>query len=184
MVNEKIIQLIRQRFKVDIVYPQQCEVLSMAIEDATGKSLSTTTLKRMLGFVRGVDTPRLSSLDILAQYLGYNNYSELARAIGEYGTSSEFRHVKKVMSEELTEGDQIQITYQPDRMLRLSYMGNNKYLVNESRGSKLLKGDQLLITAFYVGFDLVVSDVERAGEHLGSYVAAKQGGISTIRILQ
>lgn len=183
MINEKVLKLIRQKFNCEILYSQQCEALSLAIKESTGHSLSTTTLKRMLGFVNGAARPRQSSLDIIAQYVGYSNYSLLAKDIGADSEISDFRTVDNITSDDLTVGEQIQLTYAPNRMLVLSYMGNNKYLVNKSGGGKLQKGDKLLIAGFYVGFELMVVDVERNGIHLGSYIAAKQGGLISVEIV-
>lgn len=107
----------------------------------------------------------------------------LAKDLGEDVDISDFRVVESIDSADLEIGEQIQITYQPNRLLVLSYIGDNKYVVNESRGSKLLKGDKLIIAGFYVGFELLVSDVERGGSHLGSYQAAKQGGLTSVEIV-
>lgn len=183
MLNEKIVNMIRERFKAPIQYPQQCEALALAIQETTGQTLGTTTLKRMLGFVNGPTTPRPSSLDIIAQYLGYPDYKLLAKDLGEDADISDFRNVESIDSLDLEPGEQIQITYHPNRLLILSYLGDNHYLVNESRGSKLLKGDKLIIAGFYVGFELLITDVERARKHLGSYQAAKQGGLTSVEIL-
>lgn len=183
MINDKIRQMILEKFNAPLTYPQQCEALAMAIQEATGQTLGTTTLKRMLGFVNGPASPRPSSLDIIAQYVGYPDYNMLAKDLGEDVDISDFRVVESIDSADLEVGEQIQITYQPNRLLVLSYIGDNKYVVNESRGSKLLKGDKLIIAGFYVGFELLVSDVERGGSHLGSYQAAKQGGLTSVEIV-
>ncbi len=183
MINDKIKQMILEKFNSPIQYPQQCEVLALAIQEETGQMLSTTTLKRMLGFVNGPANPRPSSLDIVAQYLGYPNYNLLAKDLGEDADISDFRVVESIDSADLVVGEQIQITYHPNRVLVLSYLGDNKYLVNESRGSKLLKGDKLMIAGFYVGFELLISDVERDKQHLGSYQAAKHGGLTSVEII-
>lgn len=155
----------------------------MAIEETTGQTLSTTTLKRMMGFINGPAQARPSSLDILAQYLGYPNYELLAKDIGEESEISEFRPVESINSADLEVGEQIQVTYHPNRLMLMCYLGDNRYIVNESRGGKLLKGDKLTIAGFYVGFELLVSDVERSGQHLGSFVAAKQGGLTSVEII-
>ncbi len=175
--------MIRERFNSPLQYPQQCEALALAIHEATGQTLGTTTLKRMMGFVNGPATPRPSSLDIVARYLGYPDYSLLAKDIGEDADISDFKAMESLDSADLEVGELIRITYQPNRMLVLQYLGDNKYMVNESRGSKLLEGDRLMIAGFYIGFELLVSDVERGGCHLGSYQAAKQGGLTSVEIL-
>lgn len=183
MINDKIRQMILEKFNSPLQYPQQCEALAMAIQEATGQTLGTTTLKRMLGFINGPASPRPSSLDIIAQYVGYPDYNLLAKDLGEDADISDFRAVESIDSADLEVGEQIQITYNPNRLMVLSYIGDNKYVVNESRGSKLLKGDKLTIAGFYVGFELLVSDVERGGSHLGAYQAAKQGGLTSVEIL-
>lgn len=183
MINDKIRQKILEKFNAPLQYPQQCEALAMAIQEVTGQTLGTTTLKRLLGFVGGTASPRPSSLDILAQYLGYPDYKLLAKDIGADSEISDFKPVESIDSIDLEVGEQIQITYHPNRFLVLTYIGENKYVVNESQGSKLLKGDKLMIAGFYVGFELLVSDVERGGQHLGSYQAAKQSGLTSVEIL-
>lgn len=183
MINDKIRQMILERFNAPIQYPQQCEALAMAIQEATGQTLGTTTLKRMLGFVKGTANPRPSSLDIIAQYLGYPDYNLMAKDLGEDSEISDFRAVESIDSADLLPGEQIQLTYHPNRLLTLSHIAENRYLVNESRGSKLLKGDILTIAGFYVGFELLISDVERDRKHLGSYQAAKQGGLTSVEII-
>lgn len=183
MVSDKLREMIKERFNAPIEYPQQCEALAMAIYEATGQTLGTTTLKRMLGFVKGGANSRPSSLDIIAQYLGYPDYNLLTKDLGEDCEISDFRAVESIDSADLEVGEQVQITYNPCRVLLLSYLGDNLYLVNEARGSKLLRGDKLMIAGFYIGFELLVSDVERSGRHLGSYQAAKQGGLTSVEII-
>lgn len=184
MIDAKIQQMILEKFNSPLLYPQQCEALSMAIKEATGETLGTTTLKRMFGFVNGPARSRLSSLDIIARYLGYPDYNLLSKDLGEDTDISDFSSVDGIESGDLEIGEQIRISYHPNRMLLLRCIGDNKYEVIESHGSKLLTGDKLIISGFYVGFELIVSDVEREGKHLGSYQAAKQGGLTDVEIVR
>ncbi|MDE7335191.1 MAG: hypothetical protein K2N10_02615 [Muribaculaceae bacterium] len=183
MLKDRIKERILAKFKAPLEYPQQCEALAMAIQEATGQTLGVTTLKRMLGFVKGADAPRRASLDIIAQYLGYPNYSLLAKDLGEDSDISDFEAVESIDSADLEVGEQVRIAYQPNRTLLLSYLGENKYRIDESHGSKLQEGDIVMIAGFYVGFELLISDVERGGNHLGAYQAAKQGGLTSVEIV-
>ena len=183
MIDDKIRQMILEKFKSPLIYPQQCEALAMAIKEETGETLGTTTLKRMFGFVNGPASPRLSSLDIIARYLGYPDYYLLSKDLGEDTDISDFRSVDGIDSVDLEAGERVRISYHPNRRLLLSYIGENRYVVVESEGSKLLAGDRLVIAGLYVGFELLISDVEREGEHLGAYQAAKQGGLTDVEIV-
>ncbi len=172
-----------ERFGAPLEYPQQCEALAMDVREATGEALGTTTLKRLMGFVGGTVAARKSTLDILARYAGYADYRLLAKDLGEDGDISDFREVESLTSADLEAGERVRIAYEPHRELVLSYLGDNLYVVDESRGSKLQKGDRLIIAGFYVGFELLVADVERDGRHLGAYQAAKQGGLTGVEIV-
>lgn len=44
-----------------------------------GKSISSSTLKRLYGYVNDDHKPRNITLDALAQYIGYNNYAEFTK---------------------------------------------------------------------------------------------------------
>lgn len=183
MINEKIKEMILEKFNSPLDYPQQCEALAMAIKEATGHTLGTTTLKRMLGFIKGTASSRKSSLDIIAIYLGYSDYNLLCKDLGDDVEISDFRPIESIDSADLEVGETIEITYHPKRLIVLRYLGNNRYEVTEVHGSKLQKGDLLTIAGFYVGFELLISDVERGGDHLGSYQAAKQGGLTSVEII-
>ncbi|MDE6033286.1 MAG: hypothetical protein K2G15_04920, partial [Muribaculaceae bacterium] len=83
----------------------------------------------------------------------------------------------------LEAGEEVCVTYDPGRRLVMQYLGENLYEVKESEGSKLMAGDKLLIAAFYVGFNLLITDIERGGNHLGAYRAAKRGGLTSVEII-
>ena len=59
------------------------DVLSQAIRDRTKDNLGVNTLKRLFGFKTDKVVPRLSTMDIIAQYLGYKDYETLIKELGE-----------------------------------------------------------------------------------------------------
>lgn len=70
-------QKIEARFGSPIRYPKDCEALSASIYRACNERLSVTTLKRFFGFAKSVEKPRLYTLDVLAAYVGYKDWSSL-----------------------------------------------------------------------------------------------------------
>lgn len=183
MLNEKLREMIETRHGRKLNYSQECEALSESIFQATGERLSMATLKRLFGFVGLQVTPRRSTMDIIAQYVGYPNYQILAKEIGDDTDISDFTPVDEVVSAETDEGTQVQISYEPGRVLVLTYIGNGYYIVNESQKSKLLKGDKIKVSHLRLGGELVVQEVIRDGKNLGSYTGAKQGGLTSIEII-
>lgn len=68
--------------------PKDFDVLSDLVLQKTGQRLSPTTLKRLWGYMHDGGTPRRSTLNILAQYIGYANVEAFAAAKepGQTGT--------------------------------------------------------------------------------------------------
>lgn len=183
MLHKEIIEKIESKHGKKLLYSSDCDSLSEHIREVTGERLSIATLKRMCGFTSQTVAPRRSSLDILAAYLGYSDYATMAKIMGFDSTIiSDFAEADEIIASDIDAGTQIQITYQPDRMLVLSYLGESKFIVNEAYNTKIQKGDTLKITHFVHGMELFVSEVIRADQNLGMYVAAKAGGLTSIEI--
>ncbi len=182
MLPQSIVNKILAKYGKDTIYPGDCAALGGEI------GLSEATMKRMLGLV-GKDspernrTPHVSTMDILSAWLGYKNYKELLREIGEEDYSSEFTSMESIDAADLNAGTQVQIKYEPSRIIVMSYMGDDQFLVNESKNSKLIKGDVLTISHLVLGQELLVKDVKRDGKSLGSYRGAKDGGLTSLEII-
>ena len=182
MLPQEIVKKIEAKLGMEINYPQQCEIVAQAIEDETGQTLGVSTVKRMLGFLNEDRIPRQSTMDILSKFLGYKDAALMSKDISKDSEISDFTWMECVEPEDLKEGTQLQITYDPQRLLILTYLGDNKFIVNESKRSKLEKGDVLEIHQLVVGHELLVNDVTREGKSKGSYTGAKQGGLTSIEI--
>lgn len=63
--------------------PRDFESLSRHIKERTGECVSPSTLKRIWGYMKDGGEPRPSTLNVLAQYLGYSDISQLACDSGE-----------------------------------------------------------------------------------------------------
>lgn len=183
MLNEKIREKIEAKHGQKMTYSQDCESLSESIYKETGERLSIATLKRLFGFVGLQVVPRMSTMDIIAQYVGYPNYNILAKEIGDDTEISDFTPVDEIVASETDEGTQIQISYDPGRVLVLTYIGEGYFIVNESIKSKLQKGDKIKVSHLTKGFKLLVSDVIRDGRSLGAYTGAKEGGLTSVEII-
>lgn len=184
MLNGKIRDMIQARFGREVKYSQDCEALSENIYEVTSQRLGVTTLKRMFGFTSAAVMPRESTMDIIACYLGYEGgYRALASALGPDTEISMFEHIDTIDLAELSVGTRLQVTYYPDRRIIMTYLGCSQFEIDTSNGSKLAKNDIITIANLSVGFDLLVSKVIRNGVDLGSYRAAKSGGLISIDLI-
>ena len=122
-------------------------------------------------------------LDIIARWLGYENYRTLLREIGELDFSSEFTSLDSIDVIDLDEYTQIEVKYEPSRVILMTYLGGGIFLVNESKNSKLLKGDRLRLSHIVLGQEMMVREVIRDGKNLGGYRAGKDGGLTSLEII-
>ncbi len=182
-LSKQLKKKIEERLGTPLKYSADCDRLAAAIEDATGERLGVTTIKRMFGFAGEQVEPRGTTMDIIAQYLGYANMRDMTRQLGDAADISMFSPVDKIYVADLPEGTQIQLTYDPRRLLVITYLGDFWFIINEAIGSKLRKGDKIRLTQLAKGFELLVTDVVRDGSNLGSYHAAKDGGLTSMEII-
>lgn len=182
-LSKELIKRIEAKLGRQLKYSADCELLAQAIEDITGERLGVTTIKRLFGFAGEQVEPRGTTMDIIAQYLGYRDMNHMASKLGNEADISMFTPVDEIDPAELMEGTQIQISYDPDRVIVMTYIGEGRFIVNESVNSKLRKGDKLHIAQLAKGFELLALDVVRDGMSLGPYHSAKNGGLTSIEII-
>lgn len=182
--NKEIIRMICRRSGMEMNRSADFDTLSLDINRVTGQHLSVNTLKRMFGFNATQVTPRLSTLDIIAAYLGFTSYDALIHMLGPQSDISLFSPVECIDVDGLRKGTQVRLAYDPNRLFLLTYIGGCQFIVNEAIGShNVRKGDVLTITQLAVGHRLVASHVVRDGADLGAYESAKLQGLHSIEII-
>lgn len=174
-----IIGLLKEKFGNDIRVSRDCELLTLDIESVTGEHLGVNTMKRLLGFIDDERNTRQSTLDVISRYLGYPDWDTL-RLKDESSSNSVFDDRDEYLACNFEKGQGLVVTYPPNREITMEYVGENHFSVIESKNSKLLKGDLLTLTHIVRGYPLLVSEVIRDGENMGSYTAGKAQGINFI----
>lgn len=158
--------------------PVDFEWLEMQIEKKTKEQVSASTLMRVWGYRKGVST-RQSTLDILARYLGYADYvtfCQWAPQKDEEPQSDEVvsRHLR---SSDLHAGQQVELTWQPDRRCVVQLQKGKYFKVIEAEQTKLSVGDTFECDIFIEGEPLYLSQLVHEGRPPMVYVAGKKSGI-------
>ena len=183
-----IIELLREKSGHEIRLSRDCELLALDVESVTGEHIGVNTMKRLLGFIADERTPRTSTLDVIARYLGYANWDALLwnrrehvraalRLIDENSSNSAFDDRDEYLACYLEKGQQVIISYPPNRKLTIENLGDNHFRVVESENSKLQKNDVLTLTHIVRHYPLLVAEVIRDGQSLGAFTAGKAQGI-------
>lgn len=183
MISLTIIEMIRKKSGLDFSNPKDFEVLSAAFP--AKDRLGVNTLKRLMGYAKSPIEPRKTTLDAVAHYLGTDSWETL---IGIQPVESDWVE-KAFFADEIREGSLVEASWFPDRHLVLRCIGENRFLVTESRNGKLRKDDEVVILNFRLQYPLQVLQVIRdgetvrdaAGNELG-YVAGRQNGLTELFI--
>lgn len=168
---------VARRFSSRLQTSTDFEALSQSIESSLGVLISVSTLKRLWGYVRPQAKPRMSTLNLLAQYTGRPSYQALCQELRD---SSGFISAERLDTGSLTPGTEVILSWVPDRKIRIKYLGNNTFRVIDAGGSKLCAGDEFKALAFLKGHPLYIDSIKRNGKTLPPYVAGRSSGLSGI----
>ena len=81
-------------------------------------------------------------------------------------------------SNELTEGDLVEVSWLPNRVCVFRYLGDNHFIVESSKNAKLQVGDTFDAIAFIIGKPMYLDNLHLSEGSITSYVAGKKNGIT------
>ena len=158
------------------------------IEKRMREHISESTLERVWGYsTRGYNTISLRTLNVLAIYATGKRWREFCELLEiESNFGSDIFVCKVIYSDELAIGDRLRIAWMPNRVCVVRYKGDNNFVAEECQNSKMQPGDTFCCAAFYLGHELCVYDLRRAGAECSNscnYVMGKQNGLTGLEKL-
>ena len=182
MLSKVIKNMVEQKFG-QIRYPRDCDALALHISTMCKTGLSGSTLKRLFGFTKskGNEQPRLYTLDIISNYLGYKGWEELAMQLIKGEVDENFVSLDELIPGKLKKGETIQLGYGPGKEITLQYTGKNQFIVKASNDGKLCATDMIKFQKAVLHYPLLINEVTHAGNNAGQYVAGRISGITYIR---
>lgn len=176
---------IETSIKRKIQTPADFDFLRGIIWERTHEQISTSTLKRLWGYVDGVDNARNSTLNVLSKALGYENWDVfILKLKSENMYNSDLVMSESVSSSDLNVGDMLLIAWQPNRVCRLKYLGEDKFEVVEAQNSKLKVGDTFRCGLFILGEPVYINDL-RQNNGTGEpklFVVGNRSGLTKLKI--
>lgn len=176
---------IETSIKRKIQTPADFDFLRGIIWERTHEQISTSTLKRLWGYVDGVDNARNSTLNVLSKALGYENWDAfILKLKSENVDNSDLVMSESVSSGDLKIGDMLMIAWQPNRVCVLKYLGDNKFEVMKSQNSKLKVGDTFRCGLFILGEPVYINDL-RQNNGTGEpklFVIGNKSGLTKLRV--
>ena len=179
---EQLKEIVIRQLGRSLESPRDFEYLSEQIQVVTGEYLSPTTLKRLFGYIPQTSEPRVTTLSIIARYVGYKGWQDY---LTNSHTESDFVAAKKIMTKELAIGQKITLAWNPDRECMIEYLGNNRFVVLHAANAKMQVGDQFTATQFVLGQALTAMDyiaVREPNTKQDTYIAGAQSGLTKLEL--
>lgn len=169
-------QDIEQQVNRKICTPAEFDFLANAIWEQLHQYISSTTLKRLWGYISGSDTVRHSTLCILAQFIGYDHWEQYIQHLAEQSeVESDAFLGQGVRTEQLSSGECVEVSWQPNRRCVFRYLGDMRFVVVYAENSKLHIGDTFYSACFLIGQPMYLDRLKGTS----SYVAGKHNGLTT-----
>ena len=191
-VSVNIPEVTALRGRVEEVFGQPLQThnsflaLVDAVEAALREHLSESTLERLWAYsTRGADAVSLRTLDVLSRYVGAASWKDFRSGLKASSAveSAEFTG-ESIVSTRLEPGARLQLGWLPDRLITVTYIGHNRFVVEESLNSSLQPGDSFECLQIQAGRPLYLDRFRRAGSTAESrYVAGERHGLTAVRAL-
>lgn len=175
---------IETALKKKLQTPKDFEYLRERIYARLHTLVSRTTLMRLWGYVDEEVTPRKGTLDILSRFLGYQDwesYQENA-SLPKEQQSSPVMSRKLNVNSDLYIGERLRLTWQPDRVCDVEYLGELSFRVIASENTRIQPGDTFQCSLIIEGEPLYLDNL-RKGDGSSSaetiaYVCGKKTGVN------
>ena len=141
--------------------------------------ISSTTLKRIWGYLKERTDTRVAILDALSRFVGYRDWDNFCQDFTEIEDSDQELVIVKdtLYSKSLQDGQMLDIHWYPNRTCRLQYIGKELFKVIDSTTGRLSKGDTFQCSLFIEGEPLYLSRFLHEENPPVVFVLGRRGGI-------
>lgn len=172
---------IEQQVGQQLQSPADFQLLIQQIWEKQHAVLSLSTIKRLWGYVESNGEPRLSTLNTLAKFLDFADWNAYLVALEQRGgTESAMFTGEGIQTADLQAGDKVAVAWQPNRQCTFRYIGDNQFVVEDSKNAKLQQGTTFSAARFMIGQPMYLDNILLADGTRTSYVAGKRNGLTSV----
>lgn len=158
--------------------PRDFEDLSRKLSDRVNASISTSTLKRIWGYVSNRFNPTDYTLTALARFVGYGSWEDFKVRRPEGRAPSDRILTDRVnVQADLIVGDRLRLAWAPDRVCVVRYLGGLRFEVEQSQATRLQPGDTFECGLLIDGEPLYLDNLCQPGCAPSAYVCGQVAGI-------
>lgn len=175
---------IETALKKKLQTPKDFEYLRERIYARLHTLVSRTTLMRLWGYVDEEVTPRKGTLDILSKFLGYQDWESYQEntMLPKEQQSSPVMSRKLNVNSDLYIGERLRLTWQPDRVCDVEYLGELSFRVIASENTRIQPGDTFQCSLIIEGEPLYLDNLWKGDGSTSAetiaYVCGKKTGVN------
>lgn len=163
--------------------PRHFDMLRKMVFNRTSEYISTSTLKRIWGYIGFSINTRTTTLSLLARTIGYKDWEDFRKRNEKGGGEKKIPSSPKFgrsinVKRDLKTGDTIKLYWNPGRKCTVNYLGNMKFEVLESEKTRLVAGTTFYCHLIVAGHPLYLSEVKIGTGDPCAYMCGKlHGGV-------
>lgn len=106
----ELLALVGKKYSRNLLTTTDFDEFSLHLKSEHGYLISTSTLKRLWGYVNDTHQPRTQTLDLLSRYIGFTCFSDFCHHLKTSTMyNSSFFTTKQIQVQDLKPGDEIEI---------------------------------------------------------------------------
>lgn len=181
LLKTKVEQVLSKKMR----FPSDFDFLSGVIWDRTHESVSSSTLKRIWGYVGKSIDARESTLDIISRFLNYKNWDDfVSRANSPLSCQSGLTYAPTIRTQDLQVSQKIELQWAPDRRCVIEYMGGSRYKVLISENTSLQVDDTFCCGVFVLHEAALLDRFVSNFSEPVNYIIGSQSGLSQLRLVE
>lgn len=183
------IKLLKQKVEEAIDFPISTHGdflrLSAGIEFTLREHMSESTLERLWGYsTRRYETVSIRTLNVLSRFVGYHGWEEFCNKSQNEDQESEMFAGESISSSVLAVGVRLRIGWPPDRICVIRYLGDNRFVAEQTLNSTMQAGDTFSCLQFQKGRQLQMDNFCKNGSsEMQRYIVGINTGLTTLEII-
>lgn len=175
----KLKEDVEQELGYSIATPKDFRRLRDAVYSRLHVIIGLSTLMRLWGYVNDERQPRKSTLDTLAQYIGFKDYKDYSNVVltDDESDSSQIMFHGISVTDQLSDGDVLRLRWLPDRLCDVEYLGGIRFRVIAVENTHLHVGDEFQCNMIIEDEPMYLNGLMHDGMGPMNYICGKKGGV-------
>lgn len=182
MLAKAIKDLIESKFGSPVRYAKICDKLATDISTVTSHRLSASTTRRLMGFTKDINAPRPYTLDVIAEYLGYNTYDDLLDSFNPNKNQNTL--LDRIDADKLKVGTVVKVGLNDTTSFTIEYIGDRSFKILDCANANVCVDDSITLDRIMVDHPLFLDLLQRSGCNQGPLILGRVSGVRYIEIIK